>query len=113
MLTTDDITYTFFAANVGNLTTVFTPPASCATPCYFPDDDIRSDVALVGTACSYSGNDHRGCEPGSYDTSAIVFPYYSPGICPEGFTMACSPIPEIGFPPNVTAQVCCPTYEVP
>jgi len=112
-LTTHGTTYTLLAANVANLTTVFTAPTSCATPCYFPDDDIRSDIALIGTACSYSSNDHRACEPGSYDTSATAFPYYSPGICPEFFTMACSPISEIQFSPNVTAQVCCPRYKVP
>ena len=112
-LTTHGTTYALLAANIAHLTTVFTPPASCATPCYFPDDSNRSDVALIGIACSYSGNDHKGCAPGSYDASAIVFPYYSPGICPEGFTMACSPISEIAFSPNVTAQVCCPTYKIP
>jgi hypothetical protein len=112
-LTTLNTIYTLPAANIANLTTVFTPPASCATPCYFLDNNSRSDVALIGPACSYSGNDHRGCEPGSYNTSAIVLPYYSPGICPKGFTTACSPIPGIGFSLNVTAQVCCPTYEVP
>ncbi|KAF2804946.1 uncharacterized protein BDZ99DRAFT_480942 [Mytilinidion resinicola] len=96
--------YQLLAANIADITTVFTPPASCATPCYFPNDYSRSDVALIGTACSYSGNDHKECEPGSYNSSATVFPYYSPGLCPHD-TMACSPISEIAFAPNVTTQL--------
>ncbi|KAF2119853.1 hypothetical protein BDV96DRAFT_673990 [Lophiotrema nucula] len=109
VLTTHGTTYSLLASNVANLTTVFTPPASCATPCYFLGDSNRSDVALLGTACRYVGNDHTACQPGSYDDSEIVFPYYSPGICPQGFTRACSPISEISFRENATAQVCCPT----
>lgn len=93
------------------LTTVFTPPVSCGIPCYVPYDLVLWEVALLGGACSYSGNDHRDCEPA--DTSGIAFPYYSPGICPQGYTMACSPVLEILFPSEVTAQVCCPTYGTP
>ncbi|KAF2495790.1 hypothetical protein BU16DRAFT_538425 [Lophium mytilinum] len=108
-LTAHGTSYQLLAANVASLTSVFTPPASCATPCFFPNDQNRSDVALINTACSYSGNDHRECEPGSYNSSATVFPYYSPGLCPHGYTAACSPISELYFAPNITAQVCCPT----
>ncbi|OCL03070.1 hypothetical protein AOQ84DRAFT_420548 [Glonium stellatum] len=94
---------------LGNLTTIFTPPASCLTPCIFPQDAGRADVALIGSACSYSGNAYSNCDPSSFNKAVVDFPIYSPGICPDGFTTACSPLSEFSLATSITAQVCCPT----
>lgn len=95
------------------LTTVFTPPSNCFT-----------DVSLLsgyGYPTSYSvglgpGNEFSDCSPcwlGLASTSTC-FPSgwslsatFSPGICPSGYSIACSSINSIGTLAE-TVATCCP-----
>jgi hypothetical protein len=80
------------------LTTLFTPAPSCFdSPTAFVVEDIN-------------------CLPEDYYVSvADDWQYYSPGICPTGYTAACTKlvgesriIPQLL--PSETAVYCCPTY---
>jgi hypothetical protein len=80
------------------LTTVFTPPAFC--PEAINDKDIQKELRLTE------------CFPGSHIVPGAFRPH-SPGICPSGFTVACT---RFGWiygdshypPPGETAMICCP-----
>jgi hypothetical protein len=89
---------------VGTLTTIFTPPSSC-----FGLTSVSSYSQLwlgFGSAC----------EPG---TEATVG-YYSPGICPSGYTSACpigrsslynvESVTEFTLGPAELGHRCCPRY---
>jgi hypothetical protein len=47
-----------------------------------------------------------GCLPPSYQGSEYTF--YYPGICPSGYTSACTSVKILGTY-TVTVQICCPT----
>ncbi|RYP29462.1 hypothetical protein DL767_006731 [Monosporascus sp. MG133] len=92
-------------SRIGALTTTFTPPAACAT---------STGLYLVGCGedCSYHAKgplETTTCYPSAYDPH-ISSGYYSPGICPSGYTEACSRAESVG---TVTewAYTCCPSVE--
>ncbi|RYP48669.1 hypothetical protein DL768_005513 [Monosporascus sp. mg162] len=92
-------------SRIGALTTTFTPPAACAT---------STGLYLVdcGEDCSYHAKgplETTACYPSEYDPH-ISSGYYSPGICPSGYTEACSRAENVG---TVTewAYTCCPSVE--
>jgi hypothetical protein len=94
------------------LTTIFTPPPSCSqslTAKVFYKTTTKVNLSLFFVTES-------SCLPESYLESAYTrgAGYYSPGICPKGYTSACS-LNSIyvtsGVPPMApgeTAWQCCP-----
>jgi len=81
----------------GALTTVFTPPANCPSLVATNDESPVSSCMPTDYANKY------------WDSNAG---YYSPGVCPSGYTVACSrynseqgPAVEDGE----TALICCPS----
>ncbi|KAH7394282.1 hypothetical protein BKA66DRAFT_438645 [Pyrenochaeta sp. MPI-SDFR-AT-0127] len=97
---------------VGPLTTVFTPPASCLQHLYY---DAATTTVTLGKF---------GSQPECYPTKyweefwGSGIGYYSPAICPSGFTSACgrqtsnNPGPGYTVGPSVrsgeTVVKCCP-----
>lgn len=101
---------------IGPLTTTFQAPSSCTTN--------TPQIYQIHTGKEYNyvqgplftpGSD---CYPSGYDASPSA--YYSPGICPHGYTAACTNLgpAETAPPPGTvtksdgaveTAIVCCPT----
>ncbi|KAK8013237.1 hypothetical protein PG991_009508 [Apiospora marii] len=92
----------------GPLTTVFTMPDFCQQPWWTYRDApaVSSSVCMPGNWVDYYGN-RRG--------------FYSPGICPQGYTEGCylpataARVGENGKPwhggpilPGETARICCP-----
>lgn len=89
--------------SVGALTTVFTPPASCfaSTNIWQVWEPEETDwYELVGPP------DASGCMPSGYEVATTAF--FSPGICPSGFTAASSNTATIADLTETT-HVCCPT----
>ncbi|KAK4106967.1 hypothetical protein N658DRAFT_491587 [Parathielavia hyrcaniae] len=92
-------------ASLGALTTTFTPPASCA---------LSTGIHIVGCgdACVWwaegplNSPAASACYPSSYDPS--LGHYYSPGVCPSGYTAACTSRRTSGDVTE-TIQTCCPT----
>lgn len=92
-------------SNVGPLTTTFTAPASCttATGLYQIWNDASSTYHYEqGPLATMSG-----CFPDGYDASPSQ--YYSPGLCPKGYTAACSSTDVVSATVTETAFTCCPT----
>ncbi|KAI1359350.1 hypothetical protein F5Y08DRAFT_319852 [Xylaria arbuscula] len=84
-------------ANLGPLTTVY---VASGTGCHSTHVAIaESERTLIqqGTISD--------CFPSGFNPDPKSY-YYSPGICPQGFTYACSG--NVGLP-DVTAATCCPT----
>ncbi|KAK8011428.1 hypothetical protein PG990_010393 [Apiospora arundinis] len=105
---TDDLPTTPPSRGAGPLTTVFTMPDFCHTPWWtFPATPaVSSSVCMPGNWVDYYGN-RSG--------------FYSPGICPQGYTEGCylptsaARFSEDGKPWNggsilagETARICCP-----
>ncbi|ROT37216.1 hypothetical protein SODALDRAFT_334302 [Sodiomyces alkalinus F11] len=92
-------------SSLGSLTTTFTPPARCTdlNDIY----NIYSDVGPDIGAYQLQGPiDIRNCYPPDYNPLRSA--YFSPGICPEGFTIACSRFNSVGAVTE-TVHTCCPT----
>jgi len=108
-------TTTLCLPSIQLVTTVFTPPSWCR------DEVITTnDVRRTGSALSLA--DLMSCYPGPPIPSASrnswsnypYYPFYSPAICPSGYSIACSrledhdrswdPLPR----PGETAAICCP-----
>ncbi|KAI0012207.1 hypothetical protein F4779DRAFT_106859 [Xylariaceae sp. FL0662B] len=87
--------------NDGPLTTTFTPPTACETQ----TADIYLLVQSDGDYFAQGPVDPGSCWPSGY--SAKTNEYYSPGICPSGFTPACNRTNIIGLSTE-TIQTCCP-----
>lgn len=90
-------------ANAGPLTTTFTAPASCTTA-----------TGLYQIWASNTFHFEQGplasmadCFPSGYDAAATS-QYYSPGICPSGYTTACSSTDVLSAAVTETAYTCCP-----
>jgi hypothetical protein len=92
------------------LTTTFTPPASC-----FGTNAIIDVLTTVcaGTlaSCQYlvlgqAPDGSKTCMPPGYTAGGDYF--YSPGICPSGYTTACYSLNSVGSVTQ-TAATCCPT----
>lgn len=94
-------------SNAGPLTTTFTAPSSCATATglyqVWPDPGgyYYEQGPLLG---------RTECYPSGYDASPSQ--YYSPGLCPAGYTAACSSTGLISSTVTETAYTCCPTAAV-
>lgn len=100
---TTTTTATTTMSSIGALTTQFTPAASCYAP-----TNIWQVVAgnqeewyeMLGPP------DGKDCMPSGFEVATTV--YYSPALCPSGFTAAKDEIQTDG-PADITTQVCCPT----
>lgn len=90
--------------SIGALTTTFTPPDFCSS-------STGIYVVGCGGGCEYWAEgpitDTR-CYPPDYDPH--VNHYYSPGICPSGYTPGCTSRISIGKITE-TIQTCCPTAQ--
>ncbi|OKL63661.1 hypothetical protein UA08_00386 [Talaromyces atroroseus] len=87
------------------LTTVFTPAASCLTDIYnltTTIDETPWNYIQLGPTPT-SNND---CYPPQFTPATTA--YYSPGICPSGYIMACSNIVSINSV-SETRATCCPS----
>ncbi|KAH8891510.1 hypothetical protein GQ53DRAFT_147921 [Thozetella sp. PMI_491] len=84
--------------NLGPLTTAFAPAASasCATTIFVESNTVNW--------LQYGPISTDACLPPSFNPFAGH--YYSPGICPSGYTIACSFQGDSG---SVTEGQCCPT----
>ncbi|KAF2149650.1 hypothetical protein K461DRAFT_50023 [Myriangium duriaei CBS 260.36] len=86
--------------NLGPLTTAFTA-SSCP-------ESTGMNIVGCGQSCIYwaaggllTSGSHSECYPSSYTPQAH---FYSPGICPSGYTVACSSTAKAE-----TIATCCPT----
>ncbi|KUI58398.1 hypothetical protein VP1G_05636 [Cytospora mali] len=91
-------------SNAGPLTTTFTAPSSCAT--------VTGLYQIWPASSSYYYEQgplltRTDCYPSSYDASPSQ--YYSPGLCPSGYTAACSSTDVVSTTVTETAYTCCPT----
>lgn len=93
-------------SNAGPLTTTFTAPSSCAT---------ATGLYQIWSSDSSSYHYEQGplatmaaCFPSGYDSGAKQ-QYYSPGLCPSGYTAACSSTEVVSATATETAYTCCPT----
>jgi hypothetical protein len=92
---------------VGSLTTTFTPSPSCLTDIY--KFNASSAVTVSGQLSSLvyiqlGPTSTSDCVPSSFAPSGA---YYSPGICPSGYTQACKGIVTSGTVTE-TQATCCP-----
>jgi hypothetical protein len=85
--------------SVGSLTTTFTPPASCLKS--FSTTTWNFGYYAAGPTTT------QGCMPDNFQFSSTNF--YSPGICPVGYTTACQHSNVIGTV-SETVVTCCPTF---
>lgn len=91
-------------SNAGPLTTTFTAPSSCATATglyqIWPESDrYYYEQGPLGSRAE--------CFPSGYNASPSQ--HYSPGLCPSGYTPACSSTDVISGKTTETAYTCCPT----
>jgi hypothetical protein len=89
-------------SSIGKLTTTFTAPLSCAS---------STGIHIVGCGrdCIWWAEgplNTRDCYPSDY--TPYLSHYYSPGICPSGYTAACTSQHSLGRVTE-TVQTCCPT----
>ncbi|ROW07861.1 hypothetical protein VMCG_03483 [Cytospora schulzeri] len=91
-------------SNAGPLTTTFTAPSSCATAIGVYQIWPESDSYYYEQGPLLSRTE---CYPNGYDASPSQ--YYSPGLCPTGYTAACSSTGLISHTVTETAYTCCPT----
>jgi hypothetical protein len=90
------------------LTTLFVPPNSCFTDVYWYSFTSGQSPQPGGTefmnGVHYLGlPGYSNCLPTNWAPSS----YYSPGICPGGYTIACSSINSIETLTE-TVATCCP-----
>jgi hypothetical protein len=79
------------------LTTTFTPSASCFSEYYI----ISGDPAFL----SFGPPSTSDCLPSGW---TVTSQYFSPGICPSGYSIACSTTINIGSVTE-TRATCCPS----
>lgn len=96
-------------SHLGPLTTTFTPPASCSDSTGIiqvrtvnEDDSSRPSVI---TQVSQGPLQIGDCFPTNYEP--IRGNYYSPGVCPSGYDVACTGISDAFA--NDIVVTCCPT----
>jgi hypothetical protein len=93
------------------LPTTFTPASSCLgnTNIWLVYHDNKFNC-FSSYACPYyflqGPLDTSDCLPPNYEDSEDTF--HSPGICPSGYTSACTSAQSLGTY-AVTVQICCPT----
>lgn len=94
-------------SNAGPLTTTFTAPSACATATGLYQIWSGSDSYHYEQGPLLSRPD---CYPSGYDASPSQ--YFSPGLCPTGYTAACSSTHVLSSVVAETAYTCCPTAAV-
>lgn len=94
------------------LTTTFTPAPSCLRDTYVWNATVGKSCGSGSSTvpCVYASlgpPSTSACLPSGYnwDTTA----YFSPGICPSGYMIACSSVVSIGSV-SETRATCCPVY---
>lgn len=92
---------------IAALETTFTPPAACFTTLEAYID--RNTVLLVPLGITATQSSYYGCWPPGYQQFAVANTgteqgYYSPGVCPSGFTSACA----VSVAGPESAALCCP-----
>ncbi|KAK8129085.1 hypothetical protein PG984_010193 [Apiospora sp. TS-2023a] len=98
--------------HLGPLTTVFTAPLSCSQSALFMYDDFDcagSTISILRGPVDTASAAH--CFPPSLNSNAAAGrpgAYYSPGICPQGYTAACTSINRQASPEPETVLTCCP-----
>jgi hypothetical protein len=94
------------------LTTLFVPPNSCLTDVYWYSFTSGQTPQVLGTGIGVgSPGQHYLGLPGSsgcLPTGWAPCDYYSPGICPGGYTIACSSSHSVGGTVTETVATCCP-----
>jgi len=80
------------------LTTIFTPTASCLSSIFQEDERY----AVLG-----SPNNPEVCFPSGWAVGSAN--YFSPGLCPSGYTAACSSLNTLPNTAIETVVTCCPT----
>lgn len=88
--------------NLGALTTPYAGGSACSSYAGFTQSDW-GDQSLFLVQGPVPTKD---CFPSNYNPAPDA--YYSPGVCPVGFTVACSSINAIGTV-SETIQTCCPS----
>ncbi|GAB1319344.1 Mid2 domain-containing protein [Madurella fahalii] len=91
--------------SLGALTTTFTPASTCVQS--FSHLYINQTRTLIGPAIA-GPLSAGGCFPDNYDIH-IADRYYSPGVCPVGYTPACSSSNTISSTLTETVVTCCPS----
>lgn len=88
---------------LGPLTTTFTPPNDCTNEAYqiYYVSDSTGNFYVQGPL------DVMSCFPSGYGSE--ITQYYSPGICPRGYTPALVTSETVGTTIN-TIHTCCPTH---
>ena len=96
--------------SVAALTTTFTPAPSCLGNSNIWQIHYGTNCA----ACPYyflqGPPSTSDCLPPSYAGSEYTF--YYPGICPSGYTSACTSVKSLGSY-TATVEICCPAGLVP
>ncbi|KAI1459191.1 hypothetical protein F4805DRAFT_421830 [Annulohypoxylon moriforme] len=84
-------------SNLGPLTTTYSASGSNCDSIYLT---LTNEVLIYGTPDSALSS--------CYPTNFVQYDgnYYSPGICPSGYSYACT----AGLGNSGTAATCCPTY---
>src|SRR5450756_1798710 len=104
-LTTSSTTPTSF--NVAPLTTTFTPPPPCfsqLTSYYW-----KISTSVYPVSAWYSGGPDPGVRTDScYPSSFATIDYFSPGICPQGYTSGCVSTSSFSSITE-THAICCPS----
>lgn len=101
------------ATKTVSLTTTFTPASSCFASTFTVGPKYRDTLTR-----GYGNNAIvRGVDPVCYPNNfygidsivsgTTVAPFYSPGICPSGWTTATTTVPAGA---TVTTATCCPSY---
>lgn len=91
---------------IAALTTTFTPPTGCFTSLEAYLD--RDTVLLVPLGITAPPTAFFSCFPQSYTVAGSAGAYYSPGVCPRGFTSACAI--SSSTLPGESAALCCPRW---
>ncbi|KAK0634654.1 hypothetical protein B0T17DRAFT_481286 [Bombardia bombarda] len=86
---------------IGPLTTTFAAPSSCGSLSVYQLWKGSQSTYVQGPL--YTAGSDNACFPDDYNPSG----YYSPGICPQGYTTACSKL-STKSKVTETAVVCCP-----
>ena len=96
------------------LTTTFSPPSACTTDTwyieyvkgtYYYTTSISN--SLEGWYFSQGPTDWSSCFPSGYEATTDF--YYSPGVCPSGYSIASSSVLSIGVS-SETRATCCPSW---
>ncbi|KAF9894069.1 hypothetical protein FE257_009042 [Aspergillus nanangensis] len=97
---------------IGPLTSTFTPPGSCLTDIYrYAVPTLQCKSGTTTNTCHYK---HLGpisatdCYPSGFTANPTATYYYSPGVCPSGYSIACSNVVSIGAT-SETRATCCPS----